>query len=309
MSLYHKHRPQDFPDVMGNAAAIQSFQTLLQKDPKDRPRSYLIDGPSGCGKTTVARIAALKYLGADDMSLREINTSDNRGIDTAREIIDQIRFASPSGKPLVFIIDECHKTTNDWQNAMLKPLEDTPSHVYFFLCTTDPGKLLKAIHTRCARITVEAQTPESLYRLVRRIAKAEGLTHIPKEIYEELAENAGGSPRQALMLLDGITALTDPEEMKKVVTLGSDEQAQTIDLCRALLNQKAGWSTVNKVLANLKDSDPESIRRAVMGYASAVLLKTDNHRAGLVLECFAEPTYNTGFPGLVLAAYQVMSGE
>jgi len=307
MSLYHKYRPADFESMVGNAATIESLKGELAKPEDKRAHSYLLTGPSGCGKTTLARMMA-RMLGADDLSIREVNTADNRGIDTAREMIEQTRYASPTGKPIAYIIDECHQTSKDWQNAMLKPLEDTPRHVYFFLCTTDPQKLLRAIHTRCKQVMVESLTSTDLYRLVRKVAKAEGM-EVDKEILEAIAENAMGSPRDALNKLDAIVGLTDPEEMKIVIAKGSESEAQTIDLCRALLKDNPSWGNLSAILEGLKDTDAEQTRRAVMGYMSSTLLKSGKHRAAVVMECFNESTFASGFPGLVLMTYLASHSE
>lgn len=305
MALYHKHRPQDFDEMAGNEATIASVKALIEKP--DHPHAFLMQGPSGTGKTTIARLIAQKYLGADKWSLRELNTADNRGIDSARDIIETLQYAS-SG-PLVFIIDEVHQTTKEWQNAMLKPLEDYPKHVYFFLCTTDPQKLIPAIKTRLTKVELSALRPAETYRLLRKIAKKEGWDHIPKEVLEEIADVSQGSPREALGLLEKVSGLTDAEEMSKAVGFGEEAGTESIELARQLLSGK-GWAPVADVLSRLKTSEePESVRRAVLGYMNAVLLKKDNARAALCMECFAAPFYDSGFPGLTLACYQVISGE
>jgi len=127
-SFYQKYRPDSFDDMIGNEAAINAFIKSLTK--KNHSHAYILSGPPGTGKTTFARIAAT-MLGAEDMDVREINTSSARGIDTAREIIQQIKF-NANGEAIVYILDEAQKFTNEMQNALLKPLEDTPEHVYFF---------------------------------------------------------------------------------------------------------------------------------------------------------------------------------
>ena len=142
MSLYLKYRPKDFDEMVGNDETIESLKKLIQKE--DRPHTYLFTGQSGCGKTSAARICANK-LGAKGHSIIEINSSNNRGIDTARDIIDQMQYKPLEGNIWVFIIDEIHQTTSVAQNALLKPLEDTTDSAYFFLCTTDPQKLIKPL--------------------------------------------------------------------------------------------------------------------------------------------------------------------
>jgi len=302
MNLYRKYRPATFGDIIGNQAAVESLEKQLNK--KDQPHSFLISGPSGCGKTTLARIAA-NIIGASELSIQEINTANNRGIDTARTIIDNNQYSSPDGKPIVYIIDEVHQTTKDWQNAMLKPLEDTPNHVYFFLCTTDPGKLLKDIKTRCTSISVKPLIESDLYKLVRKVHLAEE-GNLSKEILHLIAKNSDGSARTALVLLENVIEMEDEEKIREVINLGTDANSQTIDLCRLLL-KRAHWKEISVVLRGLTGEDPEKIRRAVLGYMNAVLLKTFNNQAVNVMECFQEPVYNTGFPGITLSAIQSSS--
>lgn len=302
MSLYIKYRPTAFEQMVGSEAGVKTLQGALDKS--ERPKVFLLHGASGCGKTTLARIAA-DYIGAKDkvFSIREINASEARGIDDARTLIEQTRFVNPVREPTVFIIDEVHRATVDWQNAMLKPLEDVPKGVYYFLCTTEPEKLLRTIKTRCISIQLESLTPERLLKLVQGVAKQEGLV-LDEEVLEELAHNAGGSPRQALTLLESISTLESKDEMLEQVSIGEEAGKQTIDLCRALIGGKASWREVSAILRDLKGEDPEKVRRAVLGYATAVLLKRDNAQVANVLDCFADSTFNSGFPGLVLMAYQ-----
>jgi len=86
----------------------------------------------------------------------------------------------------------------------------------------------------------------------------------------------------------------------------AEKQSQVIELCRALIKQES-WNRVNKILTGLKDQDPENIRRAVLGYCQAILLKDKNDIAGLVMENFIDPFYNSGFPGLVFACYKTIN--
>ena len=179
MSLFNKYRPTSFDEIKGNKQIISSLPELLQKD--DRPHSFLIHGPTGCGKTTIGRIIA-NELGCVGSDFREVDSADFRGIDTIREIRKNSLFKPLEGKVRVWLIDECNKLTNDAQNALLKILEDSPPHVYFVLCTTDPQKLIPAIKGRCAQYQVAPLLERELFGLLRKIARDEGET-LEKERY------------------------------------------------------------------------------------------------------------------------------
>ena len=119
MELYRKYRPNTLDEMVGNQATIKS----LQKELENGSHVFLMTGPAGCGKTTLARIMA-KEVGAGPLSIHEINSAENRGIDTAREVMEQMRFNPSDGDAIVWIFDECHQWLGPVQNAFLKALED-----------------------------------------------------------------------------------------------------------------------------------------------------------------------------------------
>ena len=310
MTLYQRVRPQSFEDMVGDRRQIEALNDLIVSD--NPPHVFLFIGPSGCGKTTAARISA-KALGADDLAIIEINSANNRGIETARHLQDQMRFPPTMGEVTVYIIDELHMTTKEWQNAMLKPLEDTPSHVFYFLCTTDPHKLAKPLRTRCHEVSFGSLSPEDLVYLLRKANRQESLG-VGKGAIEEIAEEVGGSARKALILLERVAVVEDEDERLKLIRGGvlEEDEAETIELCRALLNTQIGWASVAKMLKTLKQaaSDPERARYAVLGYMNSVLLGgKQNARAALALEFFSEPFYNSGKAGLTLACYQTVFSD
>jgi len=204
------------------------------------------------------------------------------------------------------LVHNCHKLTNDAQNAMLKALEDTPSHIYYILCTTDPQKLLPTIRGRCAQYQVRPLSDREMKILLRRVVKAEKES-LSKEIYEQIIQDCMGHPRNALQVLAQVLSV-DKEKRLAVAKRTAEVQSKTIELCRALV-KRASWKEVARILKGLKDEDPEGVRRAVLGYCQAILLgdKPDVSAAS-VMEEFIEPFYNTGFPGLTFACYSVIYG-
>jgi len=302
MSLHIEYRPQTFDEVIGNSELVESLSTILKN--KKRPHSYLLTGPTGCGKTTIGRIIA-KELGCSDQDFKEIDSADFRGIDSVREIRKQLGYYPIDGDVRVWLIDEVHKATNDAQNAMLKMLEDTPFHVYFILCTTDPQKLLKTVKTRCTQFEVQKLTAREMTGLIRRVTKAEDET-LQKQIYDQIIKSADGHPRSALQLLTKVLGAA-PENRIEIAKQHEEAEVDSIELCRALLSQKS-WGTVREILTKIQKQEPESIRRMVLAYCKSVLLKGDNTIAGLIMGEFIDPFYDTGFPGLVYACYSVVQG-
>jgi DNA polymerase III subunit gamma/tau len=301
MSFNLEYRPTTFDQVAGNKGTISSLQSILKQE--KCPHILLFSGPSGCGKTTLARITA-KELQCSEHDVIEINSANNRGIDTARDIIQQMYYKPLHGPIKVYILDEVHQTSKDFQNAMLKALEEPPSHVYFMLCTTEPEKLIATIRNRATMFTVEKLDEQKIIRLLWSISKNEG-NEIDKTILAEIASESEGSPRQAVIMLQKIIGLTTEEEMKEAIQAIKINEKNTIDLCRALL-KGASWKSIAAILKLIQD-DPEKVRRAVLGYMSAVLLNSGEERAAMIIECFADNYYNSGKAGLIFSCFSVIS--
>ena len=301
MSLSNKYRPKELDEMVGNEDTIAQLESILSRD-EGIPHAFLLSGPSGCGKTTLARIIA-ERLGCHRDDFMEMDSADMRGIDTVREIRRQMKLHPLSGPCRVWLLDECHQLTKDAQEALLKGLEDAPEHVYFIMATTEPDKLIKTVRNRCSHFMVESLSWTVIKKdLLINTCKGEIRT-VPDEVLVEIAKAANGSCRAALVMLDKIIDL-DEDEMLGAVEAEQTIETEAIELCRCLMGGK--WDKAKKILKGLQKQDPERIRRAVLGYANAVTLGDKQSRKGaLILECFSEPTYNTGHPGLTLAAYQV----
>jgi DNA polymerase III gamma/tau subunit len=301
MSLYQKYRPRTLERLRGNADLVKTLKGLLEKG--NSPHCFLFHGPTGCGKTTLARILAYK-LGCSGIDVREINTADMRGIDTVRDLIQKSQFMPVESAGTFWIIDECHKLTNDAQNALLKILEDTPEHVYFALCTTDPQKLLTTIKGRCSQFQVKPLSEDDMRGLLRHVVKREE-DELEDNVYDIIVRDSMGLPRNALQILEQV--LNAPVEDRPTVAEHAEfEYAQAIELCRALM-KKAPWKVVASTLRGLKEQEAETIRRIVLGYCQAILLSgKDEYLAGVVMEEFINPFYDSGFPQLVYACYSII---
>ncbi len=304
--LYLKYRPKKLDEMVGNEDVVEVLKSQLSGE-NPMPRSILLHGPTGCGKTTLGRIVA-NELGAKGSDLKEVDSADFRGIETIRDIRKQSAYKPLESSCRVWILDEVHMSTKDAQSALLKALEDTPSHIYYILCTTDPQKLLPTIRGRCSQFQVKPLTERQMKILLRRVVKAEN-ENISKEVYDQIAQDSMGHPRNALQVLSQVLAVEE-EKRLKVAKKTAETQSKTIELCRALV-EGAPWKKVSNILVGLKGEEPEGIRRAVLGYCQAVLLGSDSRNDGVagLMEEFAEPLFNSGFPGLVLACYSALFAE
>ncbi len=305
--LYLKYRPETLDEIMGNSDVVNVLESHLNGSSKQPlPRSILFHGPTGCGKTTLGRILA-KRIGAKGSDLREIDSADFRGIDTVREMRKQAAYRPLESKYRVWILDEVHKLTGDAQTALLKALEDTPEHIYYILCTTEPQKLLPTIKGRCAQFQVSPLSDREMKMLLRKVVKLEEES-IQKEVYDQIVQDSLGHPRNALQILSQVLTV-DEDKRIHIAKQTAETQSKTIELCRALVGGST-WKQVSNILKGLKEEEPEKIRRAVLGYCQTILLSgAQNNTAALVMEEFTEPFYNTGFAGLTLACYSILFAD
>jgi DNA polymerase III gamma/tau subunit len=299
--LYKRYRPTEFAEVVDQADTVNLLQKMLAVG-NAVPHSIIFSGGSGVGKTTLARILAAK-LECGRADLVELNAASARGVDDIRGIERMMRMGPVQGKCRVWIIDEAHKLTSDAQNAFLKPLEDTPGHVYFILCTTDPGKLLKTVTGRCTEIKLKEVGTEAIKKLVMRVARAEAIP-ITAEALARLAAVAGGSARKALVILNALIGVEDEDEQLATIASG-DFKTAGIELARALMGGKA-WREVAAILKGIDfdKEDVEGLRHMVMGYGMAVLMNgATNQKAANMVYHFSKHFYDSKKPGLVLACY------
>jgi len=295
------YRPRNFDEFVGNRSTVTSLKSCLERE--DKPHAFLFTGPAGTGKTTLARICQ-NWLKCADEDFTEINVGNETGIATAREIISSASLYPWHGDTKIYLLDECHAMTKNFQNSILKILEEPPNHVYFLLCTTNPETLLKTVRNRCSIFKVDSLSDKEISFLISYVLKEEEVG-IPDKVTEKIIEAASGCPRQALVYLDQVIDLseTDQKEWKPAVT---ENDPQIINLCQALI-KKEPWSKIAKILRGIKDN-PESIRLAVLGYMASVVLRQgkEDARAALTYECMREPFYNAGKARLVFACYEIV---
>ncbi len=307
MALYHKYRPKNLNGFCGNENTVNSLKGMHEEG--NIPHALLFTGKSGCGKTTLGRILK-NMLGCSDHDYHETDSGVFRGIDTIREIRKKMQYKPTSGACSIWLLDELHQMgvggssmKNPAQNALLKMLEDTPDHVYFIGCTTNPEMLIKPIRGRCAVFEVLPLEDDVMYKLLSRTCKREK-REVPKEVLNQIVKDSGGQSRNALQVLDQIIYLEE-SEMLEAAKRKAVIEAKAFDLCLKLI-KGSSWDDIRKILEGLKDQDPEGIRRLVLKFSQSAMLKGSNQKAYQMFDWFETPTYDTGFPGVVASCYGIV---
>jgi len=307
--LYKKFRPRSLKVIEGQAGAVASISKMMEKG--QVPHAVLLTGPSGCGKTTIARILK-QHLECGDNDFMELNCADFRGIDMVRDVRRNMMFAPITGKVRMWLIDEAHRLTGEAQDAFLKMLEDTPDHVYFVLCTTNPQKLIKTIHTRCSEVKLSALDAPALQRCLQRVITKAALT-VEEQVIEEIIEAADGSARKALVILEQVASLEGAEAQLKAIQTTTFNKDTAVDLARELMFPKLGWVHVAKLLRSLQDQDVEGIRYCILGYARSCMIGKDDKppniklgaRAFKIIDIFSRAFYDSKQAGLAAACWEV----
>lgn len=311
--LYKKYRPKSLKSVLGQDGAVASLEKLMAKG---LPHAMLLTGPSGCGKTTLGRILK-DHLQCGDGDFIEINSADFKGIEMVRDIRRHANLSPMHGDARVWLIDEAHKLTGDAQNALLKLLEDTPSHAYIFLASTDPQKLIKAIHTRCSEVKLVGLAASALQRVLQRVIDKESLK-VSEDVITEIIDVCEGSARKALVILEQVGSLEGEAEQIKAIQATTFDKDAVFKLAQTIMGfGDHSWGSVAKMLRGLLDQDAEGIRYVILGYARSCLIgKTDKPpnpkfaaRAFKVIDCFGRNFYDSKHAGLAAACYEVVSTE
>lgn len=214
-----KWRPKRFEEIIGQDTVIRTIMNAISMG--KIANAYLFAGPRGVGKTTTARILA-RALNCEKgitpepcntcpicvdinaghfMDVLEIDGASNRGIDQVRELREAVKYSPSRGRYKIYIIDEVHMLTTEAFNALLKTLEEPPSHTVFILATTELHKVIPTVQSRCQRFEFRRIPPATIFNKLKEISEAEGLD-VEDEALRLIARYADGSLRDAIVFLD-----------------------------------------------------------------------------------------------------------
>ena len=220
-SLYRRHRPRTFADVVGQEAVVRTLRNAVERGKVHH--AYLFVGSRGTGKTSMAKILAaclncergpttepcgacsscLAIAAASSLDVIEMDAASNNSVDDIRELRESVAYAPVSGRRKVYILDEAHMLSTAAWNAFLKTLEEPPPNTVFVLATTEAGKVPATVVDRCHRFDFHRPSVEQIATVIRRAADAESIT-IPPAAVAALARSATGSFRDALGTLEQI---------------------------------------------------------------------------------------------------------
>ena len=307
-NLMTRIRPQKFSELIGCDINKKSFLNHIKKVDG---ATYLLSGERGTGKSSFSWLMANKICKKYDSpkeAVQEINISDKTGVDYAREIIEECNrgsFFSCS----VYILNEFHEATKNFQDAILDIFENQPKNTFFILCTTKPDKLDKAVLSRCTRYVFEELNKENYLKFIENVKKE---IDVNEELLDLIFEASCGIPREILSIIEGISPLKKEEaiEFIKNYRIDLSEDSTIKELNQELMK----LSSIDKALS-LMDSikaKPEDIRNSILGYFTRVLIKPfgsskqkeeSRLHASVVIECFKENVFYSGKAGLALAIY------
>ncbi len=292
--LYRKYRPQVFAEFIGQEHIVQTLTNAISGGMISH--AYLFHGPKGSGKTTIARIFAksvncqnrkgkafepcnkcsscLEIMDSRSMDLVEIDAASHRGIDEVRELRDGIRFVPTKSQYKVYIIDESHQITKEAANALLKTLEEPPSHAIFILATTEIHKMIPTIVSRCQRFDFHRLTVPEIMKKLEFISEKERIK-IEKPALELIALNSEGSFRDAESLLDQVFTLYGEREIKveDIKDLLGLVEIEMVSKFTDFLSQKKTAEAINYLNEiTEKGLDLEEFAKALINYLRKALI-------------------------------------
>ena len=284
--LARKWRPKSFDTLVGQEHVVRALTNALEQ--QRLHHAYLFTGTRGVGKTTIARILA-KSLNCETgitakpcgvcnacteidkgrfIDLIEVDAASNTQVDAMRELLDNAQYAPTAGRFKVYIIDEVHMLSKSAFNAMLKTLEEPPSHVKFILATTDPQKVPVTVLSRCLQFNLRQMASTTITEHLSQILQQEQIRFEAPAIHL-IARAAAGSMRDALSLTDQAIAYGNQtvNEAEVRSMLGAIDQSYLYEILNALLTNDTA-----ALISKAKEMDARSISfDAALGDLSALL--------------------------------------
>ncbi len=281
--LARKYRPQSFDELLGQDALVRTITNAIKNNRLHH--AYILTGIRGVGKTTTARIIAkaLNCTGKDALSgatvnpcgicencraisesrhidVLELDAASRTGVDDIREILDGVRYRPTNGRYKVYIIDEIHMLSKQAFNALLKTLEEPPSHVVFVFATTEIRKVPVTVLSRCQRFDLQRLSIETLIDHFKKIIDKEKL-QAEEEALHLIAKAADGSCRDGLSLLDQAISLGEGFVQTNIVKnmIGLADRGLTFDLFESLISGKIDMVISNLEKQHIEGANPLTI--------------------------------------------------
>ena len=296
ITLYRKYGPSSFSEVSGENEIVKSLKLSLKN--KSMAHAYLFSGPRGVGKTTIARLIAkgvnclnlkengepcnecknCKAINEGRFSdLIEIDAASNRSIDEIRSLKEKINYQPVEGLKKVYIIDEAHMLTKEAFNALLKTLEEPPSHVIFILATTELDKILPTIISRCQRYDFKPLDLEEMKSGLEHILKEENLS-MTDDVYPVIYENSSGSMRDSISILERLIVTANGKEINLKIaedTLGITPSSRIKIFLNKILNENE-YDIINELESLANESfDIELFFKDLAKYCKNAILKKE----------------------------------
>ena len=295
-ALYRMYRPQSFDDVVGQTHVTKTLRNAISKGKQSH--AYIFSGPRGTGKTSIAKVfaKAINCLNSDDgepcnecaickgitqgtnSDVIEIDAASNNGVDEIRNIRDKVKYAPSESKYKVYIIDEVHMLTTGAFNALLKTLEEPPSHAIFILATTEQHKITPTIISRAQRFDFKAISMDQIVDRLKFVAESQSLEY-DNAALEFIAKTSEGGMRDALSIMDQAIAFGDERlTLQDALNVtGSVDEAALNDLFKDVVegNVKEAFGRYHHFISEGKEVN-RLINDMIYFVRDTIMIKTSN---------------------------------